>query len=723
MLDGPEHFHLILQVKYLGRRPGAKIHDLRPKLTEFIQYEYFRNNLTLIKDQYFEISSIHLVRQTAPTNASILSELLSSRSSGYFSWLVVVILFSITPGLNAQQLQPFFWLPTGEYPNGTSLLNDKEWVEAFNELDLAASLSDRKVLEAKLHSQYVSQDVLLRGRLNFNHPLTSYINDIKNYLLREHPGLRDSINVLVEVTPEPGAFMSITGELRFTTGMFNRCNSEAQIAGIVAHEIIHFQERHSEKSIRSPFGTNDSDVVQLASLQTRYSHKRELEADSKALESFMKKSDYKLEDVSYLFDVLAYSYLPLMDEPVAFELLIPECYADNAAKYFESPRPITPKEKLDDSRSSHPNAYRRQIAYLEQLQKTNYTNGSGKEYILKSKQEFDELQAKARYEERYMQAVNHNYLHVLYEELRDGNLPSILKSHALWAVATIRNDNRFDREFGVFSDYEGELSTLYWFLRSIPSKDLTIMAYLQAVAAKQAHPNSELLDRVLVSLAGQASRFHSMKTPNWTDPMLCGIKDTTAFRVDFVDGVARASQSANSSKSVTIYDFKTATKRPVERGPSTLLPASLFFTLDGMSDVKTIAKHRQSLEGFLQSKLTSELPGAMFSYSEARLNAPPEVRKKIWAMECFFHDVIHMANWNSCVSLFTDQISYWEDLKTYPRFTKISAGNPNELIFVTIDSESQRVVDAVRGNYYPTKSKLIKLANFWLQSLEPSSLE
>jgi hypothetical protein len=100
-------------------------------------------------------------------------------------------------------------------------------------------------------------------------------------------------------------------------------------------------------------------VVQLASLSTRYSHRRELEADSKALESFMQQSDYRLEDVAAIFDILAYSYLPLFDEPIPYEQLFPDCYGPVANSFIESPRPITPKEKLDDSRSSHPNAYRK----------------------------------------------------------------------------------------------------------------------------------------------------------------------------------------------------------------------------------------------------------------------------------------------------------------------------------------------------------------------------
>lgn len=631
-----------------------------------------------------------------------------------------IVLLASTSRVHGQNLTPFFWFPQDSTPE-TYRVTEQEWIQRFTALDLAPTLTDRKVFEARLHSQYAKQSAILEGYLSFDHPLATYLTEIKNYVLRNNPGLRDSISVTVEVTPDPGAYMSISGELRFTTGLFNRCQTEAQIAGIIAHEVIHFREKHSENAIRSPFGTNDSDVVQLASLSTRYSHRRELEADSKALETFMQQSDYQLEDVSAIFDILAYSYLPLFDEPIPFERLFPDCYGTIASSLVESPRPITPKDKLDDSRSSHPNAYRRQVEYLKKLEESNYTLGSGKLFVLKSASDFKALQAQLQYEERFIRAVNHNYLHVLFDELitSDGP-PSILKVHSLWALATLRNDHLYERELGVFSDYEGELSTLYWFMRTIPRKDLTLLAYTHAYEAKKVFPESQLIDRVLVSLAHQAATLNSLNELEWTHPVLCGISDTAGFKQSFNEDLARAARSTHFAKASDVSDLKSAAKRAVTPGASTLLPVQVYLRMSGLPDVKSISKNRRNFEAYLSKKLTPEVPGLFFPHEATRLEPNPTSRNQVWAMERFFFDVVHMANWNSTVSLFTDEVHYWEGRLTTDRLSGISAtSSPRRLVLLTVDVESQRAVDAVISDYYPSPGRIRKLAKFWLQSLTP----
>ena len=646
-----------------------------------------------------------------------MTSLFNPYSRGFFTYFLVILLATASR-VDAQNLSPFFWFPQDSTPE-TFRVTEQEWIKRVAALDLAPSLIDRKVFEARLHSKYAKQSAILNGTLSFDHPLATYLTEIKNYVLRDNPGLRDSITVTVEVTPDPGAYMSITGELRFTTGLFNRCHTEAQIAGIVAHEVIHLREKHSENAIRSPFGTNDSDVVQLASLSTRYSHRRELEADSKALESFMQQSDYQLEDVAAIFDILAYSYLPLFDEPIPFERLFPDCYGPLANSFIESPRPITPKEKLDDSRSSHPNAYRRQVEYLKKLEESNYTLGSGKLFVLKSASEFKTLQAQLQYEERYIQAVNHNYLHVLFDELlaSDG-APSILKVHSLWALTTLRNDQLYDRELGVFSDYEGELSTLYWFMRTIPRKDLTLLAYRHAFEAKKVFPESQLIERVLLSLAHQASKLNSVNELDWSNPALCGISDTAEFKQSFNEGVARAAQSNYFTKAPDVSDLPTAAKRTITPGASTLLPVQIYLRMSELPDPKLINKNRSNLEAYLTKKLTPEIPGKFFPHEATRLEPNPLSRNQIWAMERFFFDVVHMANWNSTVSLFTDEVGYWEGRLTTDRLSQISAiSYPRRLVLLTIDVKSQRAVDAVMNDYYPSYGRIRKVANFWLQSL------
>lgn len=596
---------------------------------------------------------------------------------------------------------------------------DEQWVARFEKLEESATLTDRSIHRARLLSRYATQDALLDGKLAFNHPLQEYLNKIKNHLLRNEPGLRDSIRVHLEINPDPGAFMSISGDLRFTTGMFSRCISEAQVAGIIAHEIIHYSEEHSAKSIRNPFGTNDSDNVPLTSISTRYSHQRELEADTKALNSFLKESGYRLEDVTQLFDLLAYSYLPLSDFPFPFESLVPDCWMTEASKYIESPRPITPQDKLDDSRSSHPNAYRRQTAFQAKLNEIGYVSGTGSSYLVDSKEHFKSLQESIQKQEIFLQSVHHNYLQTLYEEFNaHPEEYTLLGMHALWALTTLRLDNNFDKEIGLHSDFEGEISSLHWFLTNIPKKDLVLLAFRRAVETEQANPNSEMARRMTANLAGQAKRSFSLKMLPWEHPLFCGISDTLSYASAFRKGLAISNEQYYFARTAEVIEGKNADDRNVKRNSTTLLPASIYYHASGEPLMKSIAQTREYLESSLLVDLEDRPEASYLPYAATRIHADPQVRNRVLALDYWLEDMAYMTNWNSTISMFTDEAQIWKEALKTERLSRLNLGTPlfNSFL-VTFDTDNQRAVDAVRYQTGSSKKTVKKMIGWWLQSV------
>lgn len=614
--------------------------------------------------------------------------------------------------------QTTLWFPNQPIPQRYRT-TDQEWSQRFAKLDQATTLSDRQVLQAKLVSQYAIQEALLDGKLAFHHPLQTYLNAIKDHLLRNQPNLRDSIRVHLEMDPDPGAFMSISGDLRFTTGMFSRCISEAQVAGIIAHEIIHYSERHSEKSIRNPFGTNDSDNVRLASLSTRYSHNRELEADTKALNGFLKESGYRLSDVLGLFDLLAYSYLPVSEIPFPFEVLVPSCMESQAAAYIESPRPITPKEKLDDSRSSHPNAYRRQASFAKKLDEIGYEKGTGRGFLVGTAEQFIELQNQVRNQEIWLNGVHHNYLHVLYEEMIQHPTEStLLGMHALWSLTTLRMDNNFDKEIGLHSDFEGEISTLHWFLTSLPKKDLLLLALRHAVETQNAFPTSAMAQRIVANLAGQSKRQFGLKQVPWDHPALCGIADTAAFASLYRRGITTSTEEKYFASTSRVVEGKKAKDRSVKLHSATLLPVSIFFNNDGQPLMKDIASARERLESDLLVELEDQPLGAYLPHKATRVHADPVLRNQVLAMDWWVDDMSYMTNWNSTISLFTDEAQKWSSLLKTQRISRLNYGGPLYTGFlVTFDTDTQRAVDAVRWQFISSKAGASQMAKVWLQSL------
>lgn len=597
--------------------------------------------------------------------------------------------------------------------------SDATWVQRFQQLDNSTTLADRQVKQALLLSRYATQEAILDGKLAYSHPAQTYLNEIKNHLLRKQPALRDSIRVHFDMNPEPGAYMSISGDLRFTAGMFSRCISEAQVAGIIAHEIIHYSEKHSEKSIRNPFGTNDSDNVRMASFNTRYSQSRELEADTKALNSFLKESGYKLDDVLLLYDLLAYSYLPQSEIPFPFENLVPACMEQHAANYIESPRPITPKEKLDDSRSTHPNAYRRQKAFAQKLQEIGYIPGSGNAYLLRSREQFHELQNEVREQEIFLNSVHHNYLNVLYEEMiQHPSEHTLLGMHALWALTTLRMDNNFDKEIGLHSDFEGEISTLHWFLTTIPKKDLILLAYRRAIETEQAFPNSDLARRTVDNLAGQSKRQFGLNNLPWDHAALCGITDTATWGKRFRDGIVVSKERKYFQTTARVVERKEAADRTIKPNTTTLLPISIYFHASGVPLMEEMAKGRERFESDVLVDLEDQPHGTYLPFEVSRITAAPAIRNSVLALDWWFDDMAYMTNWNSTVSIFTDEAIAWNNILKTKRISRINYGTPLFTGFlVTFDTDTQRAVDAVRWTAPSANSGAAKLSKLWLQSV------
>ena len=146
------------------------------------------------------------------------------------------------------------------------------------------------------------------GKVIFNCPAGDYLNKIKSKLLEEYPKVDKLITVYVTEDPSLNAFATVNNNIYVNIGLLARIENEAQLAFIIAHEILHIVDAHiidgtlkltKEAKVfnKSNVGIDD-DLFQLRKHEVSREH--ETEADLDGFELYLKQKYDAIEGVTAL---------------------------------------------------------------------------------------------------------------------------------------------------------------------------------------------------------------------------------------------------------------------------------------------------------------------------------------------------------------------------------------------------------------------------------------
>ena len=147
---------------------------------------------------------------------------------------------------------------------------------------------------------------LVKGRLDREEHLVKYANQVAR-LLVEHvgrPGIPYEVHVLSD--EKPNAFCLPGGHIVVTTAMLLKAlANEAQLAGVLGHEIAHVDKRHCVSMyqyVRLVLGQGGDELVPLVQLFLRmpFSHHQETEADLKGASLAIKVGYSPYQTVAFL---------------------------------------------------------------------------------------------------------------------------------------------------------------------------------------------------------------------------------------------------------------------------------------------------------------------------------------------------------------------------------------------------------------------------------------
>lgn len=333
--------------------------------------------------------------------------------------------------------------------------------------------------EAVRQVSYRIGKLLSSGRILFGDPVSDMLARIADTLLCKHPELRSELRFYTVKSPEVNAFSTAQGMVFVNTGLVAQVENEAQLAFVLAHEIVHYYRHHAMEMLNTKHKKKDieDERADLDYLLRHHARSREMEseADSIALTLFYLQSPYNKSAGDGIFNILQHRGQTFANLPIDRHFFDGPGFSMGSECWLDSVASITSHEADEDSLSTHPNIMRRRQAYHR------LTDGraDGEHYVVTSRKRFQELQRMARHECLRQELIHADYPRAFYDgylllrlDSTDGFAAQGL-SRALYSVAVNRAYGA-DAVLGDYKDVEGELQQAYYMLRRIDAKQLLL---------------------------------------------------------------------------------------------------------------------------------------------------------------------------------------------------------------------------------------------------------
>ncbi len=375
--------------------------------------------------------------------------------------------------------------------------------------DLATRRENFTPEEQKDFTERIHQSVdelLQSGKIIYGDEISNFVAKVAKNLLKDDLDLYNELRFYTVKSNITNALSTDQGIILVTTGLISQLTSEAELAYVLAHEIIHYKEKHAMEWFEF---TKNEDVINKMKEMSIHSQDREFEADVKGIDMYL-KAGYSKDHLTVLFDVLAYSYLPIDEIP------FPDTYFNTAI--CEIPKKKFPTEKYDikldenydDRRSTHPNIKRRKTKALETAD--TLENWGDLTYTI-SLDEFYYVRNIARFERLRSDMLDKSYDHAIYTIfILESSFPESLyltrmKCQAwngLSALKAKQRDNLYEYEgFGQAKDFglEGEIATFQKFLKNLSKIEIATLAARVVEDCRKQYPEdgeiSELWNRTM----------------------------------------------------------------------------------------------------------------------------------------------------------------------------------------------------------------------------------
>jgi beta-barrel assembly-enhancing protease len=392
--------------------------------------------------------------------------------------------------------------------------------------DLQALKKKDKALYQKtqyiIYTRLIMSRLVMNGRLLINDSLGVYVNQVADKLLEHDQELRKQLHIFVVKSPAVNAYSLDNGIILINIGLLSQLETEAELAYILSHEIVHFMERHSmQEYVLSQKNKRAFTREYLVYDNLSFSRENELEADSKGLELLI-RSNYNINAAVTALDVLKYSYLPFDEVPfdIAFfnseDLTLPSSYR------LQEIKAISDDEDYDDQKSTHPNIKARRETVNNTLRYAKDTSSTRKNYIVVSRERFRRLRMIARFETARLHLAAQNYPEAIYTSyLLQRDYPNsyylkniaakALYNLAVYSTSRQAEEKEYKKEYELphYDKIEGNIQQVYFLYKNLYPINNTTLALSYCWKLKKENPNDHEMARMCENLFYMLAQHHS----------------------------------------------------------------------------------------------------------------------------------------------------------------------------------------------------------------------
>lgn len=385
--------------------------------------------------------------------------------------------------------------PEGEIPEEFLRSVDEAYQHAIaTQTDFSSEQSD-----FHLQNAYQVQQLLSSGKVLFNDDATLYLNMLARQILRKRPELQTSLKFFAVKSPEINAFATNDGFILVNIGLLAHVEHEAQLAFILCHEISHYLHQHPlDIYLKGLDQANSSASTTLpgessASLSTRYTREKELEADRLGWELYL-EAGYDPQAGLDAFELVQKAGQAYADNTFDLSWLnvstvsFPEAYRLDSV--------VTPVENSSPARlTTHPDPGKRK-AILEEFIELQSPDSGSKELLTHI--DFEPLRLRCRYEVIRLQLMQRDYEQALYhtfcleQDISDSELRRF-KAVALYSIARYANAGQL---WDIHQDYlfvHGEQQRLNFLIEQLLPEELTAIALHHVWQIHRIYPEDEAL--------------------------------------------------------------------------------------------------------------------------------------------------------------------------------------------------------------------------------------
>lgn len=424
---------------------------------------------------------------------------------------------------------------SGYLPKDLLISTTQRYEDASQQIDKGQNQQLQKAEEEfYMQTAYSIDQIRFSGSILVNDSMGMYVNRVADSLLAHDPVLRSQLHIYVLRSPVVNAFATDQGAIFVTVGLLTRLRNEAELAYVLAHEIIHYKRRHvlsgyiEGVKLKEGIGQYEAMTFENRFLKKhRYARNQETQADEDGFELLV-RSNYDPHAAITAFDILAAADLPYSDtlfKKSFFEsdyLFFPsKFYADTVKPY-----------KIDDSErendfATHPSTTKRKKGMIKRFGKLSDTTGS---YFLVSREFFLRVKMMARFEECFLHTNEANYRTAIYmnysmQQLYPSNF--FLQKEmvrAMYAMALQKNKKYSFEDFSALFEslmsgmYDtddtkptGELGRMKFYINKVSGKGWTVMALKYAWIVHGKYPEDKDIEIWMNSLFKELTEKNELR--------------------------------------------------------------------------------------------------------------------------------------------------------------------------------------------------------------------